>query len=57
MVEGKVYDITDYVDLHPGGSEILNNVGGDSTVGFNGPQHPVTAKDVLGNYYIGELAK
>ncbi len=45
----KVYNITSYVEDHPGGSAILNYVGGDSTVGFNGPQHASSAKDVLGN--------
>eukprot|EP00798_Chlamydomonas_sp_ICE-L_P018996 gene18996-25580_t len=40
--EERVYDITDYVDEHPGGESILNNIGGDSTEGFHGPQHPAT---------------
>ncbi len=37
-----MYDLTDYVDEHPGGESILNNVGKDSTEGFHGPQHPAT---------------
>lgn len=55
IIEGKVYDVSGYVELHPGGDTILNNVGGDSTEGFLGEQHPATAKDVLQNYYIGDL--
>mmetsp|Transcript_28328 Transcript_28328/g.28620 ORF Transcript_28328/g.28620 Transcript_28328/m.28620 type:complete len:128 (-) Transcript_28328:221-604(-) len=55
IVDGKVYDITDYVDQHPGGDSILNHVGGDASAGFHGPQHPVTALDVLANHYIGVL--
>lgn len=55
IVDGKVYDITDFVDTHPGGDSILNNVGGDSSEGVHGPQHPVTVWDVLAVYLIGDL--
>jgi len=55
IVEGKVYDVTKYVDYHPGGDAILENVGYDSTEGFNGPQHPPTARDALDTFYIGDL--
>ena len=46
----------DYVDSHPGGDAILKNVGGDSTKGVHGPQHPASMWDVLALYKIGELA-
>jgi cytochrome b involved in lipid metabolism len=55
IIDGKVYDVTDYIDSHPGGDAILNNVGQDSSKGFHGPQHPVSVWDVLANYYIGDL--
>ena len=32
----QVYDVTAYVEEHPGGDAILNNAGGDSTEGFFG---------------------
>ena len=32
----QVYDVTAYVEEHPGGDDILNNAGGDSTEGFFG---------------------
>jgi cytochrome b involved in lipid metabolism len=51
----KVYDITAYVDEHPGGESILNNAGGDATDGFHGPQHPPTVLDVVEEYVIGTL--
>lgn len=55
--EGKkqVFDITSYIDDHPGSESILNNVGHDSTAGFKGSQHPVSVWDVLAIYYIGDL--
>lgn len=55
IVDGKVYDVTDYVYDHPGGDSILNSAGGDSSVGVHGPQHPPSMWDVLKLYYIGDL--
>ncbi len=55
IIDNTVYDVTGYVEIHPGGDTILNNVGGDSTEGFHGEQHPATALDVLQNYYIGDI--
>lgn len=56
-VEGirKVYNVTGYVDFHPGGDAILRNAGRDATEGFYGPQHPPTTVDLLREYYIGDL--
>jgi hypothetical protein len=53
--EWRVYDMTDYVEEHPGGYSIMNNAGGDATAGFHGPQHPPTVFDLLPDYYIGTL--
>jgi predicted heme/steroid binding protein len=55
IVDGKVYDVTEYIFQHPGGDSILNNAGRDSSIGFHGPQHPDTAKDFLAFYEIGEV--
>eukprot|EP00639_Heterosigma_akashiwo_P006913 CAMPEP_0194564858 /NCGR_PEP_ID=MMETSP0292-20121207/4343_1 /TAXON_ID=39354 /ORGANISM="Heterosigma akashiwo, Strain CCMP2393" /LENGTH=111 /DNA_ID=CAMNT_0039414067 /DNA_START=47 /DNA_END=382 /DNA_ORIENTATION=- len=57
IIDGKVYDITDYIDIHPGGEAILGPLGGDASKGFHGPQHPVTVFDVIPEYFIGELKK
>lgn len=57
IVDDFVYDVTDYVDEHPGGDSILNNAGADSSLGFHGPQHPVSVADVLVLYKIGSLVK
>ena len=50
-----VYDITAYVEEHPGGQAILNNAGRDSTRGFYGPQHPSRVFDMIEDFYIGDL--
>ncbi|GIL75476.1 hypothetical protein Vretifemale_5257, partial [Volvox reticuliferus] len=55
--EYRVYDITDYVDEHPGGESILKNIGGDATEGFHGPQHPITTYVLVEEYCIGKLAE
>ena len=55
IVDGKVFDVTEYVDEHPGGMAILNDAGGDATKGVNGPQHPSRVKDMLLDYLIGDL--
>lgn len=36
IIDNKVYDVTSYVEDHPGGDAILKNAGGDATVGFHG---------------------
>ena len=55
VLKGKVYDVTPYVDEHPGGSAILRNAGRDSTKGFFGPQHPVRVFDLIDDFCIGLL--
>ncbi|OQR82076.1 sterol-4-alpha-carboxylate 3-dehydrogenase, decarboxylating isoform X1 [Thraustotheca clavata] len=55
IVKGKVFDISEYVEDHPGGLSILNDVGGDATVGFYGPQHPPTVAEHILEYLIGEV--
>ncbi|KAG1346484.1 cytochrome B5-like protein [Cocos nucifera] len=55
IVKGKVYDVTPYVEEHPGGDAILNNAGGDSTEGFFGPQHATRVFDMVDEFYIGDL--
>lgn len=47
IINGKVYDVTEYFLLHPGGEAILRNAGRDSTVGFSGTQHPDRVWDMV----------
>uniref|UniRef100_A0A0D9XCM8 Cytochrome b5 heme-binding domain-containing protein n=1 Tax=Leersia perrieri TaxID=77586 RepID=A0A0D9XCM8_9ORYZ len=55
IINDKVYDVTSYVEEHPGGDEILNNAGGDSTEGFLGPQHGPRVFDIIEDFCIGKL--
>lgn len=50
-----MYDVTSYVDEHPGGSSIMNNAGRDTTAGFYGPQHPGRVFQIMDDFLIGEL--
>ncbi|XP_035665414.1 cytochrome B5-like protein [Branchiostoma floridae] len=51
IIDGKVYDMTEYVAKHPGGDAILRNVGGDATSGF----HSQPAHFTVGNYIKDKL--
>ncbi len=51
--EARVYDITEYCDMHPGGDVIYDSAGKDATGKFNGPQHPPTVHDLIREYHIG----
>ncbi|XP_006659361.1 cytochrome B5-like protein isoform X2 [Oryza brachyantha] len=55
IIKDKVYDVTSYVEEHPGGDAILNNAGGDSTKGFFGPQHGTRVFDIIEDFCIGQL--
>ncbi|KAK9142042.1 hypothetical protein Syun_011442 [Stephania yunnanensis] len=52
----KVYDVTSYVEEHPGGDAILAHAGDDSTEGFYGPQHATRVFDMISDFFIGDLA-
>ena len=55
--QARVYDVSAYVDQHPGGDAIFDHAGGDATEGFHGPQHPPTVFDLVEEYYIGWLVE
>ena len=59
IIIGKgVYDVTPYVEEHPGGvAAILKNAGGDATAGFHGPQHPARVFDMIDDYRVGDFVE
>ena len=58
VILDKVYDLTDFLDEHPAGREImLEYAGTDATNAFNEKPHTIEAAEMLEKYLIGELAK
>ncbi|XP_057448083.1 cytochrome b5 [Lotus japonicus] len=56
VVDGKVYDVTQYLDDHPGGDDVLiAATGKDATDDFEDAGHSKTARELMAEYYIGEL--
>lgn len=55
IIHGKVYDVTAFLDEHPGGYDIVVAASGkDGTEDFEEIGHSTTAKEMLADYYIGE---
>ena len=55
IIDGKVYDVTSYIDQHPGEDSILNDAGGDASAGFHGEQHPDSVHEMIPSFYVGDL--
>eukprot|EP00457_Paulinella_chromatophora_P023679 gb/GEZN01027214.1/.p2 GENE.gb/GEZN01027214.1/~~gb/GEZN01027214.1/.p2 ORF type:complete len:138 (+),score=26.37 gb/GEZN01027214.1/:78-491(+) len=55
IVDGKVFDVSGFVEDHPGGQAIANYAGKDNTKAFHGPQHPERAYSVLEDYFLGDF--
>ncbi|XP_024939237.1 cytochrome b5 isoform X2 [Cephus cinctus] len=56
VIHSKVYDVTKYVDEHPGGpAEILNVAGKDATEEFEEVGHSDEARNILTRMLIGAL--
>eukprot|EP01025_Chloroclados_australasicus_P055872 TRINITY_DN6861_c0_g2_i1.p1 TRINITY_DN6861_c0_g2~~TRINITY_DN6861_c0_g2_i1.p1 ORF type:complete len:142 (-),score=19.66 TRINITY_DN6861_c0_g2_i1:233-658(-) len=54
-IHGKVYDVTEFLEEHPGGYDIiLQSTGRDATDDFEDIGHSRSAKQMLEQYYIGE---
>lgn len=58
-IEGKVYNVTDFIGQHPGGQAILFGCGKDATAVFNkranGTPHSEDARALLPQFEIGTL--
>ncbi|XP_073843464.1 cytochrome b5 [Musca autumnalis] len=54
IVKGDVYDVTDFLDEHPGGGDlILEYAGKDATKAFNEAGHSIDAIQQMKSYKIG----
>merc|ERR1711977_15940 len=58
VIHDKVYDTTAFVDEHPGGEEVLLDVGGqDATEAFEDVGHSDEAREILEGLLVGELKR
>ncbi|XP_023939197.1 cytochrome b5-like [Bicyclus anynana] len=58
IIENIVYDVTKFLDDHPGGHEVLLNVAGkDASEDFDDVGHSTDAKEMMKKYIIGELVE
>ncbi|XWS32001.1 hypothetical protein CRYUN_Cryun23aG0123200 [Craigia yunnanensis] len=56
LIFGKVYDVTPFLEEHPGGDEVLLAASGkDATDDFEDVGHSDDAKEIMEKYYIGEV--
>lgn len=56
IINGKVYDVTIYLDEHPGGDEVvLAATGKDATDEFEDAGHSKSARELMQDYCIGEI--
>lgn len=61
LIDGKVYDLSEWVPKHPGGEEILRACGKDASRFYaarpDGSPHSAGADEVLASTYIGDLGQ
>ncbi|CAA0841614.1 Cytochrome b5 isoform B [Striga hermonthica] len=58
VISGKVYDVTKFLEDHPGGDEVLvSSTGKDATAEFDDVGHSHEAWAMLEKFYVGELNK
>ncbi|KAI5949402.1 CYB5 [Candida jiufengensis] len=56
VINGKVYNVSSYIDEHPGGEEvILDCAGTDATEAFEDIGHSDEAHEILEKLFIGNL--
>ncbi|XP_011686823.1 PREDICTED: cytochrome b5 [Wasmannia auropunctata] len=56
VIHDNIYDVTDYMQQHPGGPELIQEYAGkNATNGFDDFGHSSDAKKMLKKYLIGEL--
>uniref|UniRef100_A0A1I7UL75 Cytochrome b5 heme-binding domain-containing protein n=1 Tax=Caenorhabditis tropicalis TaxID=1561998 RepID=A0A1I7UL75_9PELO len=56
IISGKVYDVTKFLNEHPGGEEVITQMAGkDATVGFLDVGHSKDAIEMTKEYLIGQL--
>ncbi|KAK6207083.1 F-actin-capping protein subunit alpha [Pestalotiopsis sp. IQ-011] len=58
VIHDKIYDCTKFVDEHPGGEEVMLDVGGqDATEAFEDVGHSDEARETLEQLLVGQLKR
>jgi Cytochrome b involved in lipid metabolism len=63
VINNNIYNVTDYIPNHPGGDQhIIDYCGKDATTAFetkggSGKTHSDQARQILAQFYIGDLAR
>ncbi|GAB4830211.1 hypothetical protein Ancab_019853 [Ancistrocladus abbreviatus] len=56
VIGGKVYDVTKFLEDHPGGDEVLlSATGKDATDDFEDVGHSTTARSMMDELYVGDI--
>ncbi|KAJ8899049.1 hypothetical protein K2173_010047 [Erythroxylum novogranatense] len=56
VIEGKVYDVTKFLEDHPGGDEVLlSATGKDATDDFEDVGHSTSARSMMDEFYVGDI--
>ncbi|XP_022735311.1 cytochrome b5-like isoform X2 [Durio zibethinus] len=56
IINGKVYDVTKFLEDHPGGDEVLlSATGKDATDDFEDVGHSDSARDMMDKYHVGKI--
>jgi len=57
-IHDEVYDVTSFLEEHPGGEEVLREQGGGyATEAFEDVGHSTDARELMKKYHIGVLAE
>lgn len=57
-IKDNVYDVTEFLEEHPGGEEVLlEQAGGYATEAFEDVGHSTDARELMKKYAIGKLAE
>ncbi|XP_015892588.3 cytochrome b5 [Ziziphus jujuba] len=56
VIEGKVFDVTKFLEDHPGGDEVLlSATGKDATDDFEDVGHSTSARAMMDEFYVGDI--
>ncbi|XP_026758280.2 cytochrome b5-like [Galleria mellonella] len=58
VIDNVVYDVTRFLQEHPGGAEVLlDHAGGDASRGFHDVGHSEEARQLMAQYAVGEVVQ